>query len=100
MSLTRVGASKQLSEAEEAEGASLYDLVVTVPHIQDTRTGGNLVTHIKVGETYHQRKEVRQKKVGVSEPQRKCVFFFCSFRASHTSSGTSSTISSSNPSIR
>lgn len=99
MSLTRPRASKQLSEAEEAEGASLYDLVVTVPHIQDTRTGGNLVTHIKVGETYHQRKEVRQKKVGVSEPQRKCVFF-CSSRASHTSSGTSSMISSSNPSIR
>lgn len=68
--------SKQLSEAEEAEGASLYDLVVTVPHIQDTRTGGNLVTHIKVGETYHQRKEVRHKKVGVSEPQRKYVFLF------------------------
>lgn len=77
MSLTRARASEQLSEAEEAEGASLYDLVVTVPHIQDTRTGGNLVTHIKVGETYHQRKEVRREKVGVSEPLRKygfCVF--------------------------
>lgn len=53
-------ASEQLSEAEEAEGTSLYDLVVTVPHVQDARTGGNLVTHIKVGETYHQRKEVRR----------------------------------------
>uniref|UniRef100_A0A672N8S4 PAN2-PAN3 deadenylation complex catalytic subunit PAN2 n=1 Tax=Sinocyclocheilus grahami TaxID=75366 RepID=A0A672N8S4_SINGR len=42
---------------EEAEGASVFDLVVTVSHIQDARTGGNLVAHIKVGETYHQRKE-------------------------------------------
>uniref|UniRef100_A0A3Q2U3W2 Poly(A) specific ribonuclease subunit PAN2 n=1 Tax=Fundulus heteroclitus TaxID=8078 RepID=A0A3Q2U3W2_FUNHE len=48
---------EEISAAEEAEGVSLYDLVVTVPHIQDTRTGGNLVAHIKVGETYHQRKE-------------------------------------------
>uniref|UniRef100_A0A671S9D4 USP domain-containing protein n=1 Tax=Sinocyclocheilus anshuiensis TaxID=1608454 RepID=A0A671S9D4_9TELE len=40
-----------------AEGASVFDLVVTVSHIQDARTGGNLVAHIKVGETYHQRKE-------------------------------------------
>uniref|UniRef100_A0A7N6BYD4 PAN2-PAN3 deadenylation complex catalytic subunit PAN2 n=1 Tax=Anabas testudineus TaxID=64144 RepID=A0A7N6BYD4_ANATE len=48
---------EELSAAEEAEGASLYDLVVTVPHILDARTGGNLVAHIKVGETYHQRKE-------------------------------------------
>uniref|UniRef100_A0A8C8E2W1 PAN2-PAN3 deadenylation complex catalytic subunit PAN2 n=1 Tax=Oryzias sinensis TaxID=183150 RepID=A0A8C8E2W1_9TELE len=47
----------ELSATEEEEGASLYDLVVTVPHIQDGRTGGNLVAHIKVGETYHQRKE-------------------------------------------
>uniref|UniRef100_A0A672IUC8 USP domain-containing protein n=1 Tax=Salarias fasciatus TaxID=181472 RepID=A0A672IUC8_SALFA len=47
----------QLSASEEAEGAALYDLVVTVPHILDARTGGNLVAHIKVGETYHQRKE-------------------------------------------
>lgn len=47
----------ELSAAEEAEGESLYDLVVTVPHILDVRTGGNLVAHIKVGETYHQRKE-------------------------------------------
>uniref|UniRef100_A0A3B3WCP6 PAN2-PAN3 deadenylation complex catalytic subunit PAN2 n=1 Tax=Poecilia mexicana TaxID=48701 RepID=A0A3B3WCP6_9TELE len=47
----------EISAAEEADGVSLYDLVVTVPHIQDARTGGNLVAHIKVGETYHQRKE-------------------------------------------
>uniref|UniRef100_A0A3B3DY03 Poly(A) specific ribonuclease subunit PAN2 n=1 Tax=Oryzias melastigma TaxID=30732 RepID=A0A3B3DY03_ORYME len=49
--------STQACAVEEEEGASLYDLVVTVPHIQDGRTGGNLVAHIKVGETYHQRKE-------------------------------------------
>ncbi|KAK0133884.1 PAN2-PAN3 deadenylation complex catalytic subunit PAN2 [Merluccius polli] len=49
--------AEELSAAEEEEGASLYDLVVTVPHLLDARTGGNLVAHIKVGETYHQRKE-------------------------------------------
>lgn len=53
----------QLSAAEEADGASLYDLMVTVPHVLDARTGGNLVAHIKVGETYHQRKEVRRTVV-------------------------------------
>lgn len=52
----------QLSAAEEADGAALYDLVVTVPHVLDARTGGNLVAHIKVGETYHQRKEVRLER--------------------------------------
>uniref|UniRef100_A0AAR2LND8 PAN2-PAN3 deadenylation complex catalytic subunit PAN2 n=1 Tax=Pygocentrus nattereri TaxID=42514 RepID=A0AAR2LND8_PYGNA len=48
---------EELSAEDEAEGAAVYDLVVTVPHILDARTGGNLVAHIKVGETYHQRKE-------------------------------------------
>uniref|UniRef100_A0A4W5Q435 Poly(A) specific ribonuclease subunit PAN2 n=1 Tax=Hucho hucho TaxID=62062 RepID=A0A4W5Q435_9TELE len=48
---------EELSSTEEAEGTSLYDLVVTVPHVLDARTGGNLVAHIKVGETYHIRKE-------------------------------------------
>ncbi|XP_061759593.1 PAN2-PAN3 deadenylation complex catalytic subunit PAN2 isoform X2 [Nerophis ophidion] len=49
---------EEMSAAEEEmEGAALYDLVVTVPHILDARAGGNLVAHIKVGETYHQRKE-------------------------------------------
>ncbi|XP_063065324.1 PAN2-PAN3 deadenylation complex catalytic subunit PAN2 [Engraulis encrasicolus] len=47
----------ELSAAEEAEGAAIYDLVVTVSHVLDARTGGNLVAHVKVGETYHQRKE-------------------------------------------
>ncbi|XP_024662259.2 PAN2-PAN3 deadenylation complex catalytic subunit PAN2-like [Maylandia zebra] len=54
---------EELSAAEQAEGASLYDLVATVPHILDAGAGGNLVAHIKVGETYHQRKE------GVSRQQ-------------------------------
>ncbi|MBN3275065.1 PAN2 protein, partial [Polyodon spathula] len=51
---------EELSSSEEAQGAVVYDLVVTVPHVLDPRTGGNLVAHIKVGETYHQRKEVRR----------------------------------------
>ncbi|XP_015199779.1 PAN2-PAN3 deadenylation complex catalytic subunit PAN2 [Lepisosteus oculatus] len=49
--------NEELSSEEEAEGAVIYDLMVTVSHILDARTGGNLVAHIKVGETYHQRKE-------------------------------------------
>uniref|UniRef100_A0AAY4CWK0 PAN2-PAN3 deadenylation complex catalytic subunit PAN2 n=1 Tax=Denticeps clupeoides TaxID=299321 RepID=A0AAY4CWK0_9TELE len=48
---------EELSSEQEAEGSSIYDLVVTVPHMLDPRTGGNLAAHIKVGETYHQRKE-------------------------------------------
>ncbi|XP_024915310.1 PAN2-PAN3 deadenylation complex catalytic subunit PAN2 isoform X2 [Cynoglossus semilaevis] len=48
---------EELSAEDEAAGAALYDLVVTVSHVLDARTGGNLVVHIKVGETYHQRKE-------------------------------------------
>lgn len=39
-----------------------------MPHVLDARTGGNLVAHIKVGETYHQRKEVRQTLVAGSLP--------------------------------
>ncbi|XP_028309280.1 PAN2-PAN3 deadenylation complex catalytic subunit PAN2 [Gouania willdenowi] len=49
--------AEELSAPEEEDGAFLYDLVVTVPHVLDARAGGNLVAHIKVGETYHQRKE-------------------------------------------
>ncbi|XP_030625274.1 PAN2-PAN3 deadenylation complex catalytic subunit PAN2 [Chanos chanos] len=48
---------EELSAEEEAEGVAIYDLTVTVSHVLDARTGGNLVAHIKVGETYHQRKE-------------------------------------------
>uniref|UniRef100_A0A8C9WSJ6 PAN2-PAN3 deadenylation complex catalytic subunit PAN2 n=1 Tax=Scleropages formosus TaxID=113540 RepID=A0A8C9WSJ6_SCLFO len=47
----------RLSPTEETAGAVIYDLVATVSHLLDSRTGGNLVAHIKVGETYHQRKE-------------------------------------------
>ncbi|MEE6512994.1 hypothetical protein FKM82_020413 [Ascaphus truei] len=44
-------------EDEKDEATNVYDLVATVVHILDPRTGGSLVAHIKVGETYHQRKE-------------------------------------------
>ncbi|XP_063808660.1 PAN2-PAN3 deadenylation complex catalytic subunit PAN2 isoform X2 [Pseudophryne corroboree] len=42
---------------DENEATNVYDLMATVVHILDPRTGGSLVAHIKVGETYHQRKE-------------------------------------------
>ncbi|KAG7281117.1 hypothetical protein CRUP_027654, partial [Coryphaenoides rupestris] len=58
--------AEELSTAEEEGGASLYDLVVTVPHLLDARTGGNLVAHIKVGETYHQRKETEAAQFNVN----------------------------------
>ncbi|KAF6120801.1 poly(A) specific ribonuclease subunit PAN2 [Phyllostomus discolor] len=45
------------ARAEEEHGVYVYDLMATVVHILDSRTGGSLVAHIKVGETYHQRKE-------------------------------------------
>lgn len=45
------------SEDNADEATNVYDLVATVVHILDPRTGGSLVAHIKVGETYHQRKE-------------------------------------------
>ncbi|KAA0707248.1 PAN2-PAN3 deadenylation complex catalytic subunit PAN2 [Triplophysa tibetana] len=57
LEVSSISVGEELTESEEADGASIYDLVVTVSHIQDPRTGGNLVAHIKVGETYHQRKE-------------------------------------------
>ncbi|XP_053311614.1 PAN2-PAN3 deadenylation complex catalytic subunit PAN2 [Spea bombifrons] len=45
------------SEEDTDEATNVYDLMATVVHILDPRTGGSLVAHIKVGETYHQRKE-------------------------------------------
>ncbi|KAM4796937.1 PAN2-PAN3 deadenylation complex catalytic subunit PAN2 isoform 3-T3 [Rhinophrynus dorsalis] len=45
------------SDEEKDEATNVYDLMATVVHILDPRTGGSLVAHIKVGETYHQRKE-------------------------------------------
>ncbi|XP_018416297.1 PREDICTED: PAB-dependent poly(A)-specific ribonuclease subunit PAN2 isoform X1 [Nanorana parkeri] len=44
-------------EDDKDEATNIYDLKATVVHILDPRTGGSLVAHIKVGETYHQRKE-------------------------------------------
>lgn len=46
----------------------MYDLMATVVHILDSRTGGSLVAHIKVGETYHQRKEVSEVVEGRNTP--------------------------------
>lgn len=46
----------------------MYDLMATVVHILDSRTGGSLVAHIKVGETYHQRKEVSETTQGRDTP--------------------------------
>ncbi|KAK4807298.1 hypothetical protein QYF61_006359 [Mycteria americana] len=49
--------SDELSPTDDPESVYVYDLMATVVHILDSRTGGSLVGHIKVGETYHQRKE-------------------------------------------
>lgn len=60
----------QLSPTDDPESVYVYDLMATVVHILDSRTGGSLVGHIKVGETYHQRKEVRSPAARVlSHPQ-------------------------------
>lgn len=42
---------------EEDPNVKYYELYATVAHIKDSKSGGNLVTHINVGETYHYRKE-------------------------------------------
>lgn len=42
--------------------------MATVVHILDSRPGGSLVAHIKVGETYHQRKEVSEGDQGRDIP--------------------------------
>lgn len=62
----------QLSPTDDPESVYIYDLMATVVHILDSRTGGSLVGHIKVGETYHQRKEVRpcRTPTGSREPSR------------------------------
>ncbi|XP_021234933.1 PAB-dependent poly(A)-specific ribonuclease subunit PAN2 isoform X1 [Numida meleagris] len=49
--------SDELCPSDDPESVYVYDLMATVVHILDSRTGGSLVGHIKVGETYHQRKE-------------------------------------------
>jgi len=38
-----------------------YELFAVICHIEDPRTGGNLVAHIKAGEAYHLTKEVGHK---------------------------------------
>uniref|UniRef100_A0A8C0ZJC2 PAN2-PAN3 deadenylation complex catalytic subunit PAN2-like n=1 Tax=Cyanistes caeruleus TaxID=156563 RepID=A0A8C0ZJC2_CYACU len=48
---------RQNRPMDDPESVYIYDLMATVVHILDSRTGGSLVGHIKVGETYHQRKE-------------------------------------------
>ncbi|XP_020628077.1 PAB-dependent poly(A)-specific ribonuclease subunit PAN2-like [Orbicella faveolata] len=40
-----------------SENEIVYDLLATVGHVQDFKSGGNLVAHIHVGTTYHSRKE-------------------------------------------
>ncbi|KAM6106276.1 LOW QUALITY PROTEIN: PAN2-PAN3 deadenylation complex catalytic subunit PAN2, partial [Pterocles gutturalis] len=49
--------NEELSPTDDPDSVYIYDLMATVVHILDSRTGGSLVGHIKVGETYHQRKE-------------------------------------------
>nr|XP_025139538.1 PAN2-PAN3 deadenylation complex catalytic subunit PAN2 isoform X13 [Bubalus bubalis] len=68
MQLSSLGTPSQWgpARAEEEHGVYVYDLMATVVHILDSRTGGSLVAHIKVGETYHQRKEVSE---GVTHQQ-------------------------------
>lgn len=40
-----------------SDGKMVYELLASVAHIRDAKSGSNLVAHIHVGETYHQRKE-------------------------------------------
>ncbi|XP_043939602.1 PAN2-PAN3 deadenylation complex catalytic subunit PAN2 [Protopterus annectens] len=57
LEVTSCSETDELCLVEEEEGVYIYDLFGTVAHVLDPRTGGNLVAHIKIGETYHQRKE-------------------------------------------
>ncbi|XP_064614568.1 LOW QUALITY PROTEIN: PAN2-PAN3 deadenylation complex catalytic subunit PAN2-like [Liolophura sinensis] len=41
----------------QAETSNYYEIFASVSHVKDSKTGGNLVACIKVGERYHQRKE-------------------------------------------
>lgn len=48
----------EVLDDSENDGAIYYDLLATVTQIRDgTTTSGNLVSLVKVGETFHQRKE-------------------------------------------
>lgn len=42
---------------EEDDLTKEYEIYATVAHIKDAKTAGNLVSSVKVGKTYHQRKE-------------------------------------------
>ncbi|ESO96381.1 hypothetical protein LOTGIDRAFT_143977 [Lottia gigantea] len=53
---------EQISDEETlpkklADFTKYYELLAIVSHIKDDQTGGNLVSHIKVAEPYHLRKE-------------------------------------------
>ncbi|XP_067934580.1 PAN2-PAN3 deadenylation complex catalytic subunit Pan2-like isoform X2 [Watersipora subatra] len=39
------------------DGVVIYELLASVAHIREAKAGNNLVSHIHVGEPYHQRKE-------------------------------------------
>ena len=39
------------------DGFAYYEILATVSAIRDVKTGGNLVSQVKVCEAYHQRKE-------------------------------------------
>ncbi|KAJ7336670.1 poly(A)-specific ribonuclease [Desmophyllum pertusum] len=54
MHVTKVDESQKV---KCSENEVLYDLLATVGHVQDFKSGGNLVAHIHVGTTYHSRKE-------------------------------------------
>lgn len=62
--VTSAGRYLQPSASDDPDSVHVYDLMATVVHILDSRTGGSLVGHIKVGETYHQRKEVSHQTQG------------------------------------
>jgi PAB-dependent poly(A)-specific ribonuclease subunit 2 len=39
------------------EGVTYYELMATVAHVKPDKGAGNIVSHVKVSEVYHQRKE-------------------------------------------
>ncbi|XP_074658834.1 PAN2-PAN3 deadenylation complex catalytic subunit PAN2-like [Tubulanus polymorphus] len=44
-------------QTDASERVCYYDLYGTVGHIQDPKSGGNLVSHVHVGDSYHRMKE-------------------------------------------
>lgn len=47
----------KVEDGEDDGGGGVYHLAASVAHVLDQRTGGNLMAHVRVGETYHHRKE-------------------------------------------